>query len=176
MVVEVWVRPARTVRQAVARVVLRRDGKAFVQARAGLACCQPGIGRRVVVDAELGPEAIASLRALRDDALWDAPRDVRVAEGGGAADAICVDGEAYDLTLLTAKGAVSVRRACDPAEVGQAAAVLQAVLGAALGREPRFDAVFPKGADFSAERRAYEALVADGGTLRKAPPPGPVRP
>lgn len=176
MVLEVWVRPARTVRQAVARVTLRRDGKAFVQARAGLACCRPSIDRRVEVDAELPPEAIGPLRALRDDPLWRAPRDVRVAESPGAADAICIDGEAYNLTRLTARGAVSVRRACNPAEVGQAAAVLSAVLGAALGHDARFDVLFEKGADFSAERAAYDALVSGGGTLRQAPPRSPVRP
>lgn len=176
MVLEVWVRPARTVRQAVARVVLRRDGKAFVQARAGLACCRPSIGRRVEIDAELPPEAVGPLRAVRDDPLWRAPRDVRVAEGDGAADAVCVDGAAYDLTRLTARGAVSVRRACDPAEVGQAAAVLGAVLGAAMGHDARFDVLFAKGADFSAERAAYDALVSGGGTLRQAPPRAAVRP
>lgn len=170
LVLEAWMRPARTVRQAVARVILRRDGRAFVQARAGLACCEPGIARRVEVDVELAPETARALGALRDDPLWEAPRYVRVAEGGGAADAICVDGASYDLTRLTSRGAVSVRRACDPAEVGQAAAVLGAVFGAALGHDARFDALFPKGADFSREGAAYAALLAGGGTLRKAPP------
>jgi hypothetical protein len=174
LVLEAWMRPARTVRQAVARVVLRRDGKAFVQARAGLACCEPGIARRVAIDAELPAETARALRALRDDPLWDAPGQVRVVEGGGAADAICVDGAAYDLTRLTARGAVSVRRACDPAEVGQAADVLEGVLRAALGHDTRFDVLFPKGADFSSERRAYQALVAEGGALLEAQrPAGP---
>jgi hypothetical protein len=170
MVLEVWTRPSRTVRQTVIRVTLRRDGRGFVQARAGLACCEAQIARRVDVDAELPASAIAPLKALRDDPLWDAPRDVRVSEGAGSVDTLCVDGTAYDLTRLTAKRAVAVRRACDPAEVGQAAGVLQAVLSAALGHEPRFDVLFADGADFSAERRAYEQLVAGGGTLKAAPP------
>ncbi len=36
LVLEVWARPATGVRQAVVRVTVRRDGRAFVQARAGL--------------------------------------------------------------------------------------------------------------------------------------------
>ncbi|WP_374575833.1 hypothetical protein [Phenylobacterium sp.] len=172
LVAEVWMRPSGTVRQAVARVVLRRDGKGFVQARAGLACCAPAIQRRVEIDAELPPEAVGPLRALADDPLWKAPRFVRVAEGGGAADAVCVDGAAYDLTLMTARGAVAEHRACDPAAVGQAADVLAAVLGAALGHDPRFDVIFPGGADFSREKSAYQALTAQGGALRAAPPAG----
>ncbi|WP_236627746.1 hypothetical protein [Caulobacter sp. B11] len=39
LILEVWARPARGVRQAVVRVTVRRDGRAFVQARAGLGCC-----------------------------------------------------------------------------------------------------------------------------------------
>ena len=44
---EVWVRPALSVRQSVVRITVRRDGKAFVQARAGLAGCEAGIARRM---------------------------------------------------------------------------------------------------------------------------------
>jgi len=53
MILEVWTRHANSVRQTVARIVVRRDGKAFVQGRAGLACCEAGIARRVRFDAEL---------------------------------------------------------------------------------------------------------------------------
>jgi hypothetical protein len=58
LVLEVWARPATGVRQAVIRVTVRRDGRAFVQARAGLGCCTPEIGRRVDIDAELAPQQI----------------------------------------------------------------------------------------------------------------------
>ena len=170
LVAEVWTRPSRTVRQTVTRVTLRRDGEAFVQARAGLACCDPQIGRRVGFDAGLAPAAAAALRALRDDPLWSAPRDVAVNDGDGAVDAICLDGTAYHLILATAGRTVALRRACDAEAVGQAAAVLQAVLRSALGHEPRFDVLFPDGADFSAEHAAYQALIARGGALRAVPP------
>ena len=59
MILEVWVRPSLSVRQSVVRVIVRRDGKAFVQARAGLACCEAGISRRVGFDAELSAGAAA---------------------------------------------------------------------------------------------------------------------
>ncbi len=168
MILEVWVRPSLSVRQTVARVVVRQDGKAFVEARAGLACCTPEIGRRVGFDAELPAGTAERLGKLKDDPLWAAPRDVRVVEGGGASDAICVDGASYDLILVTADRARLVRRACDPAEVGQAAEVLEAVLGAALGHEPRIDAIFPGGATYAADRAAYRQLVAGGGALEPA--------
>jgi hypothetical protein len=170
-VLEVWSRPSRTVRQSVVRVTVRRDGKAFVQARAGLACCEPGVARRVDIDAELPAAAIGPLRALADDPLWKAPRDVGVFDGEGGVNAICVDGTAYDLTRLTAGSAVSLRRACDPAEVGQAAAVLTGILGQALGHDPRFDILFPDQATFTSEAEAYRALIAGGGALRPAPKP-----
>lgn len=177
MVLEVWIRPARTVRQSVIRIVVRRDGKAFVEGRAGLACCEAGIIRRMGFDAELPPGSSSAFQALRDDPIWKAPRDVRVAEGGGLAEAVCVDGTAYDLTLLVPGRARSIRRACDDAEVGQAADILEPVLRAALGHDPRFDVIFPGGGDFSAARSAYAALVRDGGTLKADPdarrqPPG----
>ncbi|MDB5424610.1 MAG: hypothetical protein JWQ29_2026, partial [Phenylobacterium sp.] len=141
MALEIWIRPARTVRQSVVRVVVRRDGKAFVQARAGLACCEAGIARRMGFDAELPPGSAAAFQALRSQPLWSSPREVRVNEGGGAAGALCVDGTAYDLTLLVPGRSYSVRRACDNAEIGQAAEVLEPVLRAALGHDPRFDAI-----------------------------------
>jgi hypothetical protein len=108
--------------------------------------------------------------------LWSAPRDVRVAESG-AADALCVEGTAFDITLAVAGRTITVHRACDPAEVGQAADVLEAVLHAALGHDPRFDVLFPGGANFANARSAYQELVAQNGRLRpnpdaRRPPPG----
>jgi len=168
LILEVWVRPSGSVRQTVARVTLRQDGKAFVQARAGLACCTPEIGRRVGFDAELPSAAGAHLARLQDDPLWSQPRDVRVVEGGGASDAVCIDGASYDLILVTAERSRLVRRACDAAEVGQAADVLEAVLGVAMGQEPRIDAIFPGGATYGPEREAYRRLTAAGGSLKPA--------
>ncbi len=177
MVLELWVRPARSVRQSVVRIIVRRDGKTFVEGRAGLACCEAAISRRMGFDAELPPGSGAAFQALRTHPLWFAPREVRVAEGGGAAETVCLDGTAYDLTLLVPGQSRSVRRACDDAEVGQAADVLEPVLRAALGHDPRFDVIFPGGPDFSAARQAYERLVRDGGMLKADPdarpqPPG----
>ena len=177
MVLELWIRPARSVRQSVVRITVRRDGRSFVAGRAGLACCEAGISRRMGFDAELPPGTGSAFQALRAAPLWSAPREVRVAEGGGVAEAVCLDGTAYDLTLLIPGRSRSVRRACDDAEVGQAADVLEPVLRAALGHDLRFDVIFPGGADFSAARRAYERLVRDGGTLKADPdarpqPPG----
>jgi hypothetical protein len=169
MIVEVAVRPANSVRQAIVRVTARRDGKVFVQGRAGLGCCEPGISRRVGFDAEAPAGWAPRLQALKSHPVWNAPRHVRVVEGGDSADALCVDGVSYELTLLVPGRARSVRRACDPAEVGQAADVLEAVLSLALGHEPRFDVLFASGADFSRARRAYETLIAEGGALNPAP-------
>lgn len=169
MILEVAVRPSNSVRQSLIRVTVRRDGDVFVQARAGLGCCEPEIGRRVGFDARAPEGSAARVLALREDPLWNAPRDVRVREGGGAADALCVDGTSYQLTLVVPGRSRSVRRACDSAEIGQAADVLEAVFALALGHEPRFDVLYPTGADFASARRAYQGLVADGGTLRPAP-------
>lgn len=169
MVLEVAIRPSTSARQSLIRVIVRRDGKTFVQARAGLGCCEPGIARRVGFDAELPAGSAAKFLALRDDPLWDAPREVRVAEGLDAADALCVDGTSYDLTLVVPGKSRSVRRACDSAEVGQAADVLEAALSAALGHEPRFDVIYPTGASFETARAAYRQLVAEGGQLKPAP-------
>lgn len=168
MILEAWIRPSGSVRQMVVRTVVRRDGRAFVQARAGLACCQPGIARRVDIDAELAEGAAAQLLALRGHEMWSAPRDVRVTEGEDTADAICVEGTAYDLTLMVPGRAVSLRRACDRAEIGQVAEALEAVLRPALGRDTRFDVLFPRGVDFSREKAAYADLVASGGRLQAA--------
>jgi len=172
MILEIWIRPSGGVRQSIVRIVLRRDGKAFVQARAGLVCCEPGIARRVGFDAEIdgGP-----FRTLRDHPMWDAPRNVRVAEAGGLAETLCIDGTAYDLTLAVAGRARSLRRACDAAAIGQVADALEPALHAALGHEPRLDVLFPDAGDFTAARRAYETLIKEGGSL-KAEPPFPLPP
>jgi hypothetical protein len=177
MILEVWVRPARTVRQSVIRLTVRRDGKAFVQGRAGFACCEAGIARRMGFDAELPAGQGPALSALRADALWSAPRDVRVSEGPDISEEVCVDGTAYDLSLMIPGRARSVRRACDSAAIGQASAPLEAALGAALGHDARFDVIFPGGADFAAARKAYADLIAHGGLLKPDPkarpqPPG----
>jgi hypothetical protein len=175
MVLEVWVRPAGSVRQSVSRVVVR-GGDAFVQGRAGLACCEAVIGRRLGFDARLAAGSAARFLALRAAPLWASPRDVRVSEAG-AADTVCLEGTAYDLTLAVPGRTVTLHRACDPAEVGEAADVLEAVLGAALGHDPRFDVIFPRGTSFASDRAAYRELLADGGRLRANPqarlrPPG----
>lgn len=166
-IVEVWVRPARTVRQSVIRLYVRRDGESFVQARAGLACCEAGIARRVGFDAQLAPGWTARIRALRDLSAWNSPRDV-VVEEEGVSDAVCVDGVAYDVTLMLPGRARHLRRACDPAAVGEIADVLETAVGAALGHEPRIDVVFNKGAQYASQRRAYQALTAGGGRLKPA--------
>jgi hypothetical protein len=177
MILEVWVRPARSVRQSVIRVTVRRDGKAFVQARAGLACCEAGIARRMGFDAELSSGQAQAFLALRNNPMWAAPRDVRVSQGPDVAEDICVDGAAFDLTLVVPGRARAIRRACDSAAIGQAADALEPAFRAALGHDPRFDVIFPGGADFSAAREAYRDLIAHGGALKPDPqarprPPG----
>lgn len=182
LILEVWARPARGVRQAVVRVTLRRDGRAFVQARAGLGCCTPDIGRRVDIDAELGEPQITPLRSLTVDPAWSQPRSVSVDYGGGAVSALCVDGVSWDVTLVVPGQARHLRRACDDAEVGSIARILSVAVGAAAGRDPRFDAVLPRGGDFSRQALAYEALLGSGGGLipavanRPQPPTVPVDP
>jgi hypothetical protein len=175
MILEVWTRPTNTVRQTVTRVTVRRDGKAFVQGRAGLACCEAVIGRRVGFDAELPDGSADRFRALRNLPLWSSPKNVRVAEAG-AAEAFCVEGSSYDVTLAVPGATRTVHRACDPAAIGQAADVLEAVLGAAQGHDPRFDVVFRGGVNFTSARNAYRDLIAGGGQLKAAnartPPPG----
>jgi hypothetical protein len=176
MILEVWTRPTASVRQTVTRVSVRGDDRVFVQARAGLACCEAGIARRLGFDVELPAGSADRFRALREHWVWKSPRDVRVAEAG-AAEAVCVEGVAYDLTLLTSRGARTVRRACDLAEVGEGAEVLEAVIGASLGQDPRYDLIFRNGADFNAARTAYRQLIESGGQLKPDPrsryrPPG----
>ena len=164
-VLEAWIHPARGVRQAVIRVTRRRDGRAFVQARAGLGCCTPEIGRRVDIDAELAEPQVALLGAVLADPAWSQPRAVIVDYGGGAAAALCVDGVSWDVTLLVPGQARHLRRACDDAEVGSIAPILSAAVGAAAGRDPRFAAALPPGADFSRQAAAYQSLLRSGGRL-----------
>jgi hypothetical protein len=168
-VVEMWARPAETVRQAIVRVVLRGDGRAFVQGRAGYGCCEPEISRLVMFDQELPPERAAAVRAIIQDPVWGEPRLAAVVEDGATVDLLCVNGVSYDVNLVVPGGARSLHRACSGEQVGSIAPVLTALLSAALGYEPRFDVVFPRGAGFESERRDYQALLARGGSLRPAP-------
>jgi len=176
MVLEVWVRPANSVRQSVSRIIVRQDGRAFVQGRAGLACCEADIGRRVGFDAELPAGSAQTFLALRNHPMWSAPRLVQVRESG-ASEGICVDGVSYDLTLVVSGRSRTLHRACDSAAVGQVADALEPALRAALGHDPRFDVLFRGGANFSLDRSAYQELLAGGGALRPDPgghsePPG----
>jgi hypothetical protein len=176
MILEVWTRPSNSVRQTVTRVTVRSDGDVFVQGRAGLACCEAVIGRRMGFDRKLSAGSAARFQALKHLPLWRSPRDVRVSEAG-AAEAVCVEGTAYDITLVTPGRSTTLHRACDPAEVGEAADVLEAVLGAAMGHDPRFDVLFRGGANFANARGAYRDLLAANGRLKPNPdarqaPPG----
>lgn len=166
LVLEVWARPATGVRQAVVRVTVRRDGRAFVQARAGLGCCTPEIGRRVDIDAELATQQIPPLKALVGAPMWGQPRSVIVDYGGGAVEPVCLEGVSWDVTLLVPGQARHLRRACDDAEVGSIAPALAAALSAASGRDARFDAMFARGGDFSRQQQAYDSLIASGGRLK----------
>jgi len=177
MILEVWVRPSRNVRQSIVRIVVRDDGKAFVQARAGYACCEAGIGRRIGFDAELTPDQTQAFRALRDSRVWSSPREVESVKNATTTDVVCVSGVGYDLTLLTGRGTRTLHRACDDVAVGQVADLLEPALKAALGREPRFDILFRNKIDFSLERQAYQDFASGGGVLKPAPagrsaPPG----
>lgn len=169
-VLEAWVRPSGSVRQAIIRITVRRDGRSFVQARAGLACCRPEIIKRVGIDEEMLPGAGAAFEVLATDALWNQPTEVRPQErGSGAVDSLCAGGVAYDLTLVTATRAYHLRRNCDPVEVGSIAPVLGPMVAAVLGKNGYIDYLFPKGADFGADAQAYQAFVASGGRLTPRP-------
>ena len=177
MVLEVWVRPARNVRQSIARVIIRGDGRAFVEGRAGYACCDAGIGRRIGFDAELPSGAAQPFLTLRSHPMWAAPREVQTVRDAHSSDTICVSGVGYDLTLLTAQGSRTLHRACDDVAVGQAADALEPVLRAALGHDRRFDVLFRNRIDFGPERQAYQDFTAGGGVLKPSPvarvrPPG----
>jgi ketosteroid isomerase-like protein len=62
---------------------------------------------------------------------------------------------------------VHLRRYCDPVEIGSVAPALQAIVGAALGRDARFDAVFER-EDYAAYAKAYADLEAGGGGVAAA--------
>jgi len=168
-IIEVWARPSRDVRQAVIRLTLRRDGQAFVQGRAGLGCCEPRIGRRVTFDEPLTPGHAEAIKGLISNRMWAEPRLADVEDPDGAAPALCVDGVSWDLTLLVPGEVRHLRRACLDEETGSVAEALTVALGAALGQDPRFDVIFPKGANFAAEKKRYDDLVARGGRLKPAP-------
>ncbi|HEV2530660.1 hypothetical protein [Phenylobacterium sp.] len=176
MILEVWVRPANSVRQSVARVIVRRDGRAFVQGRAGLACCEAQIGRRIGFDAELPPGSAQTFLGLREHPMWSTPRMVQVKEAD-AAEGLCVNGAGYDLTLLIPGRSRSLHRECEDAAIGQVADALEPTLRAALGQDPRFDVLYPGGIDYNLDRHAYQDLLAQGGALKpnphgRAQPPG----
>jgi hypothetical protein len=164
-VIELWMRPDGGQRQAVIRVVNRDDGRSFLQARAGIACCRPEITRRIDIDVELEASWAAKLANAADDEAWVQSEDVYADEGGGALEPVCVGGSSWDLYRVTKGKAVHLRRDCGGPEVGSVAGVLEPVIGAALGRDPRFDLVFPKGADFASQKAAYKGLLASGGKL-----------
>jgi hypothetical protein len=177
MILEAWVRPQASARQSIVRVIVRRDGKAFVEARAGLACCEAGIARRMGFDAELPPGSAAKFLALRASPVWDSPRDVQVRQGANYAESVCVSGASFDVTLVVPGRSRSLRRACEPEAVGQIAEVLELLLQSALGHDPRFDVIYPGGGGFGSERDAYSELIAGGGSLKpaqrnRAQPPG----
>ena len=164
VIYEAWYRPTNSARQAVARVILRNDGRAFVQARAGIGCCAPEVTRRVDIDAELTPEQRQPFLRLREDPLWRQPRHVVVTESDDTVSSVCVEGDSYDLALVEERRFVHLRRACDPAALGSVAPALQAIIGAALGRDARFDDVFAK-QKFANNAELYQSLVAGGGGL-----------
>jgi hypothetical protein len=180
MILEAWARPSGGVRQTVSRIIVRRDRRVFVQARVGIACCTPEIARRVDIDAELPAAAAAGFLVLRGSPVWNAPRVVTVDEGG--AEAVCVSGVDYDLTLVTPGRARHLHRSCSPEAVGEVADALSAAFSAPLGQDPRYDVLYAAGSAFEAERHAYQRLIASGGRLKAAPasraqpPPVPVAP
>ena len=164
-VLELWIRPQLEGREAVVRVTVRDDGRSFVQARAGFGCCAPSILRRVDIDEELTPAAADRFSGLARDPLWRAAEETIADPGDGSVEGLCLGGVSYDLYLVRRDEAKHLRRDCDDAEIGEAAPLISPILAAAMGRDPRFDAVFPKGAGFAAQIAEYRALLASGGKL-----------
>lgn len=169
--IEVWRRPSNSVDQMVVRLTARRDGKAFAQVRAGRACCEPDIARRVGFDVELPAGYRSRILELATSSVWNSPRDAVAQEGNASVGSICLDGVAFDLIRLTNDAGGVLRRDCEDAEVGEAADLLETAFVAALGHEPRIDVLLPHGADFARERAAYEALIAGGGRIKPEDPP-----
>ena len=64
------------------RVTFRGDGRAFVQGRAGLGCCEPHIARFVEFDQELSAERAAAVRATIQDPAWGQPPIAEIFEVG----------------------------------------------------------------------------------------------
>jgi ketosteroid isomerase-like protein len=166
-VFEAWFRPTTSARQAVVRIIQRSDGRTFLQARAGRGCCSPEITRRVDIDQELPAEGREVFRRLKEDVLWRQPQHVVVTEGGDVISGVCVNGASYDITLVEQRRAVHLRRSCDPVEVGSIAPALKAMVGAALGHDARFDAVFSR-ENFDEYAKAYQELRAAGGSVAAA--------
>ncbi len=169
LILELWMRPQDSVRQAVIRITLLGDGSGVLQARAGLGCCAPEIARRIDIDRSLEPGWAAALRKLADDPAWRQPENVTVDEGvPGMLEGLCLGGTSYDLVLVRPGRAAHLRRACSGPEAGSVADILSGMIGSALGRDTRFDVLFPRGADFTADKGAYEALIKSGGGLKPA--------
>jgi hypothetical protein len=169
-IIETWVRPSGGVRQAIIRVTVRKDGRAFLQVRAGLACCKPEIIKRIDVDEELpagSGDAFAQLGRLD---LWNQPREIRMRDpDAGVVEGVCVNGVAYDVTLVTAARDFHLRRNCDPVEVGSIAAVVQPMVAVVWGKNAYVDYLFPRGADFSSDLAAYQAFTGRGGKIEARP-------
>lgn len=163
VVIEVWMRPSGASQEAISRVTVRRDNKVFVQARAGMGCCRPEIARRVDIDQmpDIDP---APFKALAKSPVWREPKEVEV-EHPTIPGPICVKGAGYDLTLVEYDRTAHLRRVCDLEAIGQVAPVLQAVIGAALGKDPRFDVLIKSRGDFSFEAGSYQRLIEEGGRL-----------
>lgn len=165
VVMEVWARPEGGSRQALVRVTLRSDRRAFVQARAGVPCCTPAILRRIEIDAELPVGSGEALNRIADDPFWSTLPDAVIEDGQGAVEMLCVGGVSYEFYLLQRDRYAHLRRDCGGAETGSAAEVLAGLIAPALGRDPRFDYLFPRGADFSREKQQHASMLAAGGRL-----------
>lgn len=178
MVVEAWVRPTGGRPEVIVRVTVRSDGTVWIQGRAGFACCRPDIQRRVDVDEELSRSTRDSFRALANEPLWRQPEHVLVRESADTITSLCVDGISYDLYLATQGRALHRRRSCDDAEIGSAAAVLTALLGAVRDRDPRIAAALPRNGNFERERAYFAEFLARGGQLEvdNSAPVEPPRP
>jgi ketosteroid isomerase-like protein len=119
----------------------------------------------VDINTQLTAEQRRGLLRLRDDPTWNQPRNVVVSEGEGVVSSVCVDGASYDLTLLDDRRAVHLRRSCDPSEIGSAASLIQAIVGAARGQDARFDAVFAE-QPLARYAQSYAQLLEVGGRIR----------
>jgi hypothetical protein len=119
----------------------------------------------VDIDQELAAGWVERLRVLADDPAWSLPEDVKIDEGPGMIEGVCVGGISFDLVRVRHDDAKHLRRGCGGPERGTAADVLAGIIGAALGHDLRFDVLFARGADFSADKAAYQDLVRSGGRI-----------